>query len=126
MRDEHVKRLPVVDEADTLVGIVSRADLLKVHLRSDAQIRRDVVEQVVGLVLGAAGSAVQVTATDGVVTLRGRLKFRSTADNLLRLSRQVPGVVAVTDDLRSTSTTAWSPVRRSARRSASPDAREWP
>ena len=100
MRDEHVKRLPVVDEADTLVGIVSRADLLKVHLRSDAQIRRDVVEQVVGLVLGAAGSTVQVTTTDGVVTLRGRLKFRSIAEKLLRLSREVPGVVAVTDDLR--------------------------
>jgi osmotically-inducible protein OsmY len=82
------------------VGIVSRGDLLKVHLRSDAQIRRDVVDQVVGLVLSAAGGTVQVTTTDGVVTLRGRLKFRSTVENLLRLSRRVPGVVAVTDDLR--------------------------
>jgi predicted transcriptional regulator len=78
MRDENVKLLPVVDEADTLVGIVSRADLLKVHLRSDAQIRRDVVEQILGLGLGDAGSTVQVTTTDGVVTLRGWLNFRST------------------------------------------------
>ena len=100
MRDEHVKRLPVVDETDRLLGIVTRTDLLKVHLRPDAAIRADVVDQIVGPVLGTSGSTVQVTTADGVVTLRGRLKFRSTADNLVRLSRQVPGVVAVTDDLR--------------------------
>jgi len=99
MRDEHVKRLPVVDQENRPVGIVTRTDLLKVHLRSDAQIRRDVVERVVDLILGVDASTVQVTTADGVVTLRGKLRLRSTVDTLLRLSRQVPGVVSIIDDL---------------------------
>lgn len=38
MHTAGVKRLPVVDEAGRLVGIVSRADLLKVFIRSDEAI----------------------------------------------------------------------------------------
>jgi CBS-domain-containing membrane protein len=41
-----VKRLPVVDPAGPLLGIVSRADLLKVFLHSDADIAREVRQQV--------------------------------------------------------------------------------
>jgi CBS-domain-containing membrane protein len=37
-----VKRLPVVDDAGRLVGIVSRADLLKVYTRSDDAIWREI------------------------------------------------------------------------------------
>ncbi|MEV6202913.1 CBS domain-containing protein [Streptomyces sp. NPDC051771] len=33
-----LKRLPVVDEEGRPVGVVSRGDLLKVHLRSDAEL----------------------------------------------------------------------------------------
>ena len=36
---------------------------------------------------------------DGVVTLAGRVQFRSTAELIARLTRQVPGVVAVADGL---------------------------
>lgn len=38
-----VQRLPVVDAAGRLLGIVSRGDLLKVLLRSDDEIQRDVL-----------------------------------------------------------------------------------
>jgi CBS domain-containing protein len=40
MHTAGVKRLPVVDEAGRLVGVVSRADLLKVFNRSDEAIWR--------------------------------------------------------------------------------------
>ncbi|SRR6266545_1530094 len=99
MRRENVKRLPVEDELGRLVGIVTRSDLLKIHLRSDAEIRRDVVEEVLQQVLAVPHGTVHVTSSDGVVTLAGRLRLHSTAYRAAGLSRQVPGVVDVVDDL---------------------------
>ena len=48
-----IKRLPVLDPAGPLVGIVSRADLLKVFLRSDDQIAQEVRQDVLRRDLGA-------------------------------------------------------------------------
>jgi CBS-domain-containing membrane protein len=42
MDKEDVKRLPVVDDMGRLIGVVSRADLLKTYLRPDDEIRADV------------------------------------------------------------------------------------
>ena len=44
MTDHRIRRLPVVDANDVLVGIVSRRDLLKVFLRPDAEIAGQVQE----------------------------------------------------------------------------------
>ena len=46
MDTERVKRLPVVDSEGRLVGIVSRSDLLRPYLRSDEDIREEIVEGV--------------------------------------------------------------------------------
>jgi CBS domain-containing protein len=52
MYSRKVKRLPVVDDEGRLVGIVSRADVLSVYSRPDAQIRHDITDNViVGTVL---------------------------------------------------------------------------
>ena len=99
MHAEHVKRLPVEDDLGRLIGIVTRSDLLKVHLRSDAAIRRDVAEGVFRQILAVEPGKVGVEITDGVVTLEGRTHFRSTADKARRLTRQVPGVVDVIGEL---------------------------
>ena len=47
MYDRGVKRLPVVDEAGHLLGIVSRSDLLGVFGRPDDEIRREVTHDVI-------------------------------------------------------------------------------
>ena len=71
MDDDGVKHLPVVYAAGRLVGIVSRGDLLKVHLRPDDEIAADVRSGVVGPYLSERGDTVAVAVEHGVVTLTG-------------------------------------------------------
>ncbi|GAA2631546.1 CBS domain-containing protein [Paractinoplanes durhamensis] len=91
MDRESVKRLPVIDDLGRLIGVVSRGDLLKVHLRPDDDIQQDVTASV--------PPAVTVEVTDGVVTLTGRLDRFTAADEAARRARQVAGVAEVVDKL---------------------------
>jgi CBS domain-containing protein len=99
MDHHHVKRLPVVDEAGVLVGIVSRGDLLQVFLRPDTAIHDEIVHDVIEDSLRLAPGAVHVEVREGVVTLRGRVERRSVARVAVRLCRSLDGVVAVHDQL---------------------------
>jgi CBS-domain-containing membrane protein len=99
MDSEQVKRLPVVDNLGRLIGIVSRSDLLKVHLRPDDDIRADVESGVLRPYLADGTNVIQVAVAEGVVTLTGRVDRWSTTDTLDRLVSQVAGVVDVVDEL---------------------------
>jgi CBS domain-containing protein len=100
MDRENVKRLPVVDELGRLIGIVTRGDLLKVHLRPDDEIRTDVETVVLRRALGTRAVDVTVEVDAGVVTLTGLVERVTTAEEVVRLSRLVPGVVQVVDEVR--------------------------
>lgn len=95
MAVKHLKRLPVVDDEDRLQGIVSRADLLKVFLRSDEDIEEEVRRTVVSYLFPALSHAIHVAVHDGVVTLRGRVQDTSLVWVAERLVRAVEGVVDV-------------------------------
>jgi CBS domain-containing protein len=98
MMDRHgVKRLPVVDDAGRLVGIVSRGDLLRVFLRRDLAIREEIVADVLTRTLGMNPSAVTAYVTDGQVTLSGTVERKSLIPIAVRLCRNVDGVVEVRD-----------------------------
>jgi CBS-domain-containing membrane protein len=94
-----VKRLPVVDPAGPLLGIVSRADLLKVFLRPDDEIAADVRQEVLVRSLWVDPDSVEIDVRDGVVTLSGRLERRSQTAVAVSLVHALDGVVDVVDQL---------------------------
>ncbi|MER6185896.1 CBS domain-containing protein [Streptomyces sp. NPDC001652] len=99
MARARVKRLPVVDEAGRLEGVVSRADLLKVFLRSDEDIAEEVRREVVAYLFPAPDSAVRVEVREGVVKLGGRVRDTSLVPVAARLARAVEGVVDIEFEL---------------------------
>jgi CBS-domain-containing membrane protein len=99
MEGERVKRLPVVDVDGRLLGVVSRRDLLRMHLRPDAEIRDDIAADVLRRTLWIDPDTVQIDVVDGAVTIGGRVDRRSVAGLIVRLTADVPGVVSVTDRL---------------------------
>ena len=99
MYTRKVKRLPVVDEEGRLIGIVSRSDVLSVYSRPDADIRADIIENViVGTVLTDPGRFT-VDVSDGVVTVTGEPENASVGRDMIEEIRHVEGVVAVRDRL---------------------------
>jgi CBS domain-containing protein len=99
MRDRRVKRLPVINRAGLLIGIISRADVLRVFARPDADIRREAKEEVIAETFLADSPSVAVTVHDGIVTLTGRTDTGQLARGLVMAVRQIDGVVAVRDQL---------------------------
>jgi CBS domain-containing protein len=95
MQADGLKRLPVVAASGRLVGILSRADLLRPLVRPDEHIGRDVEELLERKLLVAAG--VEVEVRDGIVTLTGQLERRSLIPILVGLTDGIEGVVRVKD-----------------------------
>ncbi|MGW2891557.1 CBS domain-containing protein [Streptomyces griseoruber] len=95
MAQKHVERLPVLDEEDRLVGIVTRRDLLQVFLRPDTEIRDEVIEEVLVRALWLPPHGVEVSVTEGVVTLTGHMERKSETEIAVSMTRRIDGVVDV-------------------------------
>jgi CBS domain-containing protein len=94
MFQHHLKMLPVVDSEQRLVGVVSRAQVLKVFLRSDESIRREVVKSLGELSeIGRPGS--ELVVTEGVVHIHGLAEADTVADQIVHRVTAIPGVVGV-------------------------------
>ena len=107
IRLHSVKRLPVVDADGKLVGIVSRADLLKPYLRADEDIRGQIVDTVLPRWLSIDPGRITVTVDDGAVRLEGTVERRSECEMITHFVSNLVGVVSVDnridynfDDLR--------------------------
>ncbi|GAB2475765.1 CBS domain-containing protein [Jatrophihabitans fulvus] len=94
-----VRQLPVVSPDGTLVGMVTRLDLLGVHLRDDDEIRAEITSDVLAGQFSLTPGTVDVTVHDGVVTLIGRLGSGSFRADLRAVVTAVRGVVSVVDHL---------------------------
>lgn len=99
MRTRNIKRLLVTDQAGRPVGVVSRADLMRLYTRGDDAIQRDVTQHVLERTLWIDPRHVRAGVDAGVVTLTGEVGRRSTAAMAGRLSADVPGVLGVVNDI---------------------------
>jgi CBS domain-containing protein len=99
MHTAGVKRLPVLDEGGRLVGILSRADLLKVFNRPDQAIRREIMDEVIVGEFMMDPNRFFIHVTDGAVVLQGRVERRSLLPSLVRAVHSVEGVVRVKNRL---------------------------
>lgn len=99
MVDVEVKRLPVVDEGGTLVGIVSRADVVRAFARSDDGVVAEIEEMLRRRILPVEPGTVEVTVENGVVTLSGKVETRGDATIVEQLIERMDGVVRVVNRL---------------------------
>ena len=99
MLQEGVKRLPVVDAEDRVVGIVSRRDLLRPFMRRDEDIRDEIVDEVIQRTMWIDSTTIDVEVTHGVALLRGQVERSSEKQIMGALTRRVDGVVGVIDEL---------------------------
>lgn len=100
MIDEDVNRLPVVDDERCLIGIVTRADLVRAFVRSDEEIVREIREDVLRRALWIEPDSVTVVVEDGEVRLSGEVETKADAELIPSFVQRVPGVVSVLSKLR--------------------------
>ena len=90
-----IKRLPVVDEANNVIGIVTQSDLLKPFIRDDDSIRTDIVDELLFKSLSIDPSTVDVTVEQGLVRIGGQVETKSLADLIVRMIGRIEGTVGV-------------------------------
>ena len=99
MYSAHVKRLPVTSADGTLIGIVTRSDVLSVYSRSDAEIQREITRDLILGMFRCDPARFTVTVKDGIVTIEGTPETTAAGHDIIDAARRVDGVVAVRDRL---------------------------
>jgi CBS domain-containing protein len=94
MLDGGVNRLPVVRDG-ILVGIVTRADLVRAFTRTDQTILDEIREEVLRRALWLEPDSVEVAVDRGEVVLAGEIEAKSDVEVLRKLVQRIPGVVSV-------------------------------
>jgi CBS-domain-containing membrane protein len=99
MYNKRVKRLPVVSADGTLMGIVTRSDVLSVYGRPDGEIYHEITEGIILDVFLCDPATFTVTVKDGIVTIEGTPETAWVGRDIIAAARHVEGVVAVRDRL---------------------------
>jgi CBS domain-containing protein len=95
MIEKGVNRLPVVMQDGRVVGIVTRADLVRAFTRQDAEIAIEIQKDILERVLWAEPSAIDLSVCEGEVEVAGELETSTDVEIFEQLVEKVPGVVSV-------------------------------
>ncbi|MGH3251262.1 MAG: CBS domain-containing protein [Trebonia sp.] len=109
MYTSRVKRLPVVNDEGTLIGIVSRADVLSVYSRPDAEIAHEISEDLILDTFVCDPAHFTVAVKNGVVTIEGAPETALIGRDIVKGIRHLEGVVAVRDRLNYPKDTPYRP-----------------
>ena len=99
MVDRGVKRLPVATDDGSLAGVISRADVMRVFVRPDADIEAEIADLMTAGLLPISPGEVRIEVADGVVKLAGKVDARLDADVLVDIVTRMDGVLDVKADL---------------------------
>jgi CBS domain-containing protein len=99
MHGRNVRQLVVVDDRGKIAGILSRSDVLQVFLRTDEDLREEIVDGIIPALMFASDDPIAVDVRCSVVTIEGEVDRKSDVDILSRLTREVDGVVGVINRL---------------------------
>jgi CBS domain-containing protein len=100
MIEDGVNRLPVVDHEERLMGIITRADLVRAFVRPDEEIEREIREDVIRKTLWLEPEQLTIAVSGGEVELGGQVETKLDAEIIPGFIQRVPGVVGVTSKLR--------------------------
>lgn len=95
MLDRCVNRLPVIDKHGKLVGIVTRADLVRAFVREDEAIEHEIREDVILRTLWSTPERFRIDVDGGEVTIEGEVSDAESAEMLARFVERVPGVIGI-------------------------------
>jgi CBS-domain-containing membrane protein len=99
MYNRRVKRLPVVSDDGTLIGIVTRSDVLTVYSKPDLEIQGEISKDLILGTFHCDPARFTVTVKDGIVTIEGTPKTTQVGLDIIDAARHMEGVVAVRDRL---------------------------
>jgi len=99
MAVQEVKRLPVVDADNRLLGVISRADIVSIFTRPDDVIEDEIREDLIRRVLFIDPDQLEISVTNGVVTLGGEVATPAEARMLEELTNRLDGVLGVRSKL---------------------------
>jgi CBS domain-containing protein len=94
MTEQGVNRLPVLRNG-RLVGLVTRADLVRAFTRPDSEIEQEIRDEVIDRGYWQDPGALEVRSEAGEVLIAGRVDSESAAAGLPIAVERVPGVVSV-------------------------------
>lgn len=98
MFEHDVKRVVVVEDG-TMTGIISRFDIVAGFTRPDDLIEDEIREDLIRRVLFVDPSTVDVSVSNGVVKLFGKIGTRTEVRLMEELTRRLDGVVDVDNEL---------------------------